>query len=260
MMIQGKSCTLTVAKDGYYYPLPYSEETVREASKGYALPGVIGKRKREKKVITGRCILGSVTTMLEYLNVYALFLLLCKCDDKFDLFADRICDKKVYKNLSVKEFEIRGENKNPFFLKLEINDNEDSYTTDWEPTTPDLKWNADRIFLFDGHSITADGFIIPLVYRFCLTGNFTDTSKYKITLYYPLNNEFFPLQNTIKKLTIQIDWKTGINLELYDLRPVNDLYGVNCSDTVLCSQTFEIKSYVILNIRNEKEKKEVVLV
>ena len=84
MMIQGKSCTLTVAKDGYYYPLPYSEETVREASKGYALPGVIGKRKREKKVITGRCILGSVTTMLEYPNVYALFLLLCKCDDKFD--------------------------------------------------------------------------------------------------------------------------------------------------------------------------------
>ena len=33
-MIQGKSCTLTVAKDGEYYPLPYSEETVRQASKG----------------------------------------------------------------------------------------------------------------------------------------------------------------------------------------------------------------------------------
>ncbi|WP_338368421.1 hypothetical protein [Treponema bryantii] len=48
MMIQGKSCTLTVAKDGEYYPLPYSEETVRQASKGYALPGVIGIRNREK--------------------------------------------------------------------------------------------------------------------------------------------------------------------------------------------------------------------
>ena len=69
-MIQGKSCTLTVAKDGYYYPLPYSEETVRQASKGYALPGVIGIRNREKLVETGKAITGCVvTTRLEYNNI-----------------------------------------------------------------------------------------------------------------------------------------------------------------------------------------------
>jgi len=76
MMIQGKSCTLTVAKDGYYYPLPYSEETVRQASKGYALPGVIGIRNREKLVETGKAITGCVVTRLEYNNILALFLLL----------------------------------------------------------------------------------------------------------------------------------------------------------------------------------------
>lgn len=53
MMIQGKSCTLTVAKDGYFYPLPYREETVRTASKGYALPSVIGRRDRETHIETG---------------------------------------------------------------------------------------------------------------------------------------------------------------------------------------------------------------
>lgn len=38
MRIQGKDCTLTVAKDGTFIPLSYSEETVRQTSKGYSLP------------------------------------------------------------------------------------------------------------------------------------------------------------------------------------------------------------------------------
>ena len=75
MKVQGRDCTLTIAKDGEYYPLPYSEETVRTASKGYALPGVIGLRNREKIVETGKSICGCVVTRLEYNNILALFLL-----------------------------------------------------------------------------------------------------------------------------------------------------------------------------------------
>ena len=48
MNVQGRDCTLTVARDGELIPLPYSEETVRQTSKGYALPGVIVIRNREK--------------------------------------------------------------------------------------------------------------------------------------------------------------------------------------------------------------------
>ena len=74
--VQGRDCILTVAKDSEYYPLPYSEETVRTASKGYALPGVISLRNREQVVETGKCITGYVVTRLEYNNILALFLLL----------------------------------------------------------------------------------------------------------------------------------------------------------------------------------------
>ena len=107
-MIQGKSCTLTVAKDGYYYPLPYSEETIRLASKGYALPGVIGERNREKLVITGKKIQGCFVTRLEYQNVLALFLLLFSPDDKFNVLTDRKAAKLIYKNLSIEKFELIG--------------------------------------------------------------------------------------------------------------------------------------------------------
>ncbi len=65
MKVQGRDCTLTVAKDDEYYPLPYSEETVRQASKGYVLPGCIGTRNREKIVETEKTITGCVVTRLE---------------------------------------------------------------------------------------------------------------------------------------------------------------------------------------------------
>ena len=88
MKVQGRDCTLTVAKDNEYYPLPYSEETVRQTSKGYVLPGYIGIRNREKRVITGRTIQCCVVTRLEEKNVLALFLLLFYLNEKFDLLAD----------------------------------------------------------------------------------------------------------------------------------------------------------------------------
>ena len=90
MKVQGRDCTLTIAKDGEYYPLPYSEETVRTASKGYALPGVIGLRSREKLVETGKAITGCVVTRLEYNNILALFLLLFYSNEKFDILVDRV--------------------------------------------------------------------------------------------------------------------------------------------------------------------------
>ena len=138
MMIQGKSCTLTVAKDDYYYPLPYSEETIRQASKGYALPGVIGERNREKLVITGKTIQGCFITRLEYHNVLALFLLLFSPDDKFNVLTDRKAAKLIYKNLSIEKFELRADNDKPFYLRIDVKETDDSFVTDWDITTPSL--------------------------------------------------------------------------------------------------------------------------
>ena len=142
MRIQGKSCTLTVAKDGYYYPLPYSEETVRQTSKGYALPGVIGERNREKTIITGTTIQGCFVTRLEYRNVLALFLLLFYYEEVFDLFADRICEQLIYKNLTVKSFELRGENGKALYLRIDVKDTSDSFIDSWPVNMPDLSYSG----------------------------------------------------------------------------------------------------------------------
>ena len=259
MMIQGKSCTLTVAKDGEYYPLPYSEETVRQASKGFALPGCIGRRNREKLVETGKTITGCVVTRLEYNNILALFLLLFYSDSKFDILVDRVCNKLIYKNVSVKEFELRGENNEPLYIRLDVKENDDSYITGWDINTPSLKWSECRTFYYDGHSVIADSKTLPLVYRFELTGKFTEKAKYQITLYFPLNTEHYPTQNNIEKLSITLDQRTGIWLDLYDLKPLDDMTDINCADTVLCFQKFEVTGAVVFNIRNQSQNTQVVL-
>ncbi|MEE1211942.1 MAG: hypothetical protein UHO11_05555 [Treponema sp.] len=259
MMIQGKSCTLTVAKDGYYYPLPYSEKTVRTASKGYALPGVIGIRNREKLVETGKAITGCVVTRLEYNNILALFLLLFYREEKFDQLADRVAYKVIYKNLSIKEFELRGENKAPLYLRLDVQENDDSYTSSWDINTPSLKWTPNRTFYFDGHNVIADLKVLPLVYRFELTGKYTEKAKYSITLYFPFTDDYFPTQNNIEKLTIVLDVKFGASLDLYDLKPINDMGDINCADTEVCFQKFEVCGIVVFNIRNQEQNTTVVL-
>lgn len=93
MKIQGRDCTLTVAKDDEYYPLPYSEETVRETSKGYVLPAVIGKRNREKYVETKRVIEGCFVTRLDKSCILGLFLLFFNHTDVFDIYVDPLYAK-----------------------------------------------------------------------------------------------------------------------------------------------------------------------
>ena len=259
MKVQGRDCTLTIAKDGEYYPLPYSEETVRTASKGYALPGVIGLRSREKLVENGKAITGCVVTRLEYNNILALFLLLFYSNDKFDILVDRVCEKLIYKNVSVKDFELRAENNEPLYFRLDVKDNDDSFTTGWDITTPYLPWSECRTFYYDGHSVIADLKKLPFVYRFELTGKFTEKAKYQITLYFPLSTEHYPTQNKIEKLSITLDQRLGIWLDLYDLKPLDDMADINCADIVLCYQKFEVTGIVVFNIRNSEQNTQVVL-
>ena len=259
MMIQGQSCTLTVAKDDNYYPLPYSEETVRTQSKGYALPGVIGKRNREKFIVTGITVEGCFVTRLEYQTILSLFLLLFYSDEHFDLLADRICEKTIYKNINVKAFELRAENKKPFYFRLDVTNSEDTYTTNWKQNTPALNWNRARTFYYDGHNVTADNKTLPLVYRFELIGKYDEKSKYELTLYFPLDKAFYPSLKNIQKLSINIDTFYGITLDLYDLKPNGSLTDINCADTVLCSQKFIVESNIVFTIRNENQFTQVVL-
>ena len=265
MKIQGRNCTLTVARDGDYYPLPYSEETVREASKGYVLPGVIGRRNREKTVITHKEIEGCFTTRLDVNVVQCLFLLFFYYENTFDLYADRVFEKIIYKNAKCRGFELRGENGEALKLRVDVKSSKDSYVTEWPVNIPNLTWKViagsspAMTYTFDGHLVIADFVKLPLVYRFELNASFDEKNSYQIKLYFPLSTEQYPIKNSIEKLSLVLDTADGVNLDLYNLIPSDELCRINCADTVLCNQTFRIEGPVVFNLRNEKQNMQLIL-
>ena len=67
------------------------------------------------------------------------------------------------------------------------------------------------------------------------------------------------VENKIEKLSITLDQRLGIWLDLYDLKPLDDMTDINCADTVLCYQKFEVTGIVVVNIRNREQNTQVVL-
>ena len=122
-----------------------------------------------------------------------------------------------------------------------------------------MKWPSCRTYYYDGHSVIADLQTLPLIYRFELRGSFTEKTKFEITLYFPLTEKFYPSLDKIEKLSIVIDLKDGVSLDLYDLRPSGSLTDINCADTVLCYQKFVVESHIVFNIRNSEQNTQVVL-
>ena len=259
MRIQGRYCTLTVARDGELTPLPYSEETVRLTSKGYVIPECIGQRNREKTVITKKEIEGCFITRLDYSVIQCLFLLFFFDEQTFDLYADRGFEKIIYKNVNLSGFELRGENKEALKLRVDVKSSDNSFTDNWALNVPDLSWLPQKTFFFDGHNVIADLITLPLVYRFELTAKYSGTTKLNLKLYFPLSTEHYPLSSKIEKLTIWIDMKEGIWLDLYDLVPLTDLCDINCADTVLCYQIFNVTGIMVLNIRNAEQNFQIVI-
>ena len=259
MNIQGRDCTLTVARDGTFIPLPYSEETVRQTSKGYSLPCVIGKRNRDKFILSKKAVTGCFVTRMDFNCVEQLFLLLFYDNEVFDIYTDRVYEKAVYKNLTFKSFELRATNGDAFKFHLDVKETENTYIENWPVNLPALPWISNRTYIYDGHTVTADNKRLPLIYRFELTADFNENAKYRLKLYFPLKKEFYPGTKKIEKLSIVVDILDGVSIDFYDLIPLDDLCDINCADTVLCNQTFNVSSHIVFNIRNQDKKLEVVL-
>ena len=175
-------------------------------------------------------------------------------------------------------FELRADNKDAFKIRVNVKSSRYSYLTEWPINTPNLSWKeivgssptmtqsessvmtqGVRTYSFDGHFVTADLRTLSLVYRFELNGSFTEKTNFKITLYFPLSEKHYPTQGRIEKLDILIDHTDGMSIDLFNLVPVTDLCDINCPDTVLCFQTFNILGDVILNIRNQEQNTHVLL-
>ena len=258
MMILGKDCTLTASKENDYVTLPVTQETIRIESKGFALPCVIGRRNREVNIQSGSAILGCFVSRLEYSNIYFLFSLVSS-GDVFDLFISHVVSKLVYRNLGVKSFELRAECNEPFYFRIDVQDCDNSFVDSWGIGVPDFKWAAVPTYFFDGHNVVFDFVKQPLIYRFEILGDFTESRKFFVVLYFALSDRQNCCLTSIKSVQIPVCVNDGVFIELNDLVPVDNLIDVNCASEILIHQKFMINGDFSLVIRNENEFKVVVL-
>ena len=268
MKVQGRDCTLTVAKDDEYYPLPYSEETVRLTSKGFSLPGVIGCRNKDKFIETGKILTGCFTTKLMYSNILFLFLRLFNFNDSFDIFANRICEKIIYRNAYLKEFNLTGRNDFGFELTMNVRSEDDFYTEGWQANTPNFKAKdgfdesndyKPYIYICDGHNLILDGKKLPLVTQFTIEGKYTEKVNYEILLCFPVDTEVNPDNRKFEKLTIPINRRDGIWLDVYDLNPLFGQFHMEDPGAIRGVWKFNVQGPIVLNIKNKKEYYEVLI-
>lgn len=257
MMICGKSCTLTAARDGYYFPLKYSEETIRAKSKGYALPGVVGGMRRERTVQTGVEAAGCFVCFLDRLCAPFLFRL-ASSFDLFDIYADRVFEKRIYRNLVPTGFELRADSGGAFCLRVDVRDGAEFFVDSWGGSVPSFETdNSEKIFVFDGHGAYADGKKLPLVYRFELSAALGDVKKFILKIYFPLSDAHFPALSKISRLSLPFGKGGGI--ELSSLAPTDDKAGINAFGAVLACQKFNVLGEIKITVESGAEKTEVVL-
>lgn len=257
MMIRGKSCTLTAARDGYYFPLKYSEETIRAKSKGYALPGVVGGTGRERIVRTGVEAAGCFVCFLDRLCAPFLFRL-ASSGGLFDIYADRVFERKIYRNLTSTGFELRADSGGAFCLRVDVKDSPEFFVDSWGGTVPSFgAGGGGEIFVFDGHGIYSDEKKLPLVYRIELSAEAGDVKKFNLKIYFPISDEHFPKLAEIERLSVPLGKESEI--ELSSLVPYDELAGINASGAVLACQKFKVLGKIKITAADGAEKTEVEL-
>lgn len=269
MKVNGNEMAITLRRGANLTALPFCNETLRQVNDFYTLPSTVDKKKPAVYIRNKSQIEGCFVSRLSFENISELFEILSnhiQDDDSelFDLLVNRKTEKDAYRNLRALSFELRGNNGAAFYLRVNVTETRKSFIDVWEYSIPDIRFNPDeKTFLFDGHNIlyvkNGKAFTIPLVYRFELSGRLEDTKTYKLNIYFPFTDEFFPKNITIERFVIPVSVASGIYLELNDLKPLSDETNADCADAVLCKQGFNVTGIIKLIIKTRTQYREIEL-
>ncbi|MDY5810723.1 MAG: hypothetical protein SPJ89_01970 [Treponema sp.] len=256
--IYGRKCSLSLILDGgTSVSIPYCEETVREAVNGYFLPPALTNKTKSKFVVSGTRITGCFITRLDADCVLPLFNVISFPKKRFGLFQDHINTRKQYENVYCTNYSLYAENGKAFYLKCEVEGDRQSKVFYTENNHSE--WSKKDTFLFDGKTVIINEKEAPLIYRIELKGSLKSNGGYELKIYSPLSTEFIPNLSNLEKISILLDYKQDVYIELHQLIPSHDLCDINCADTILAMRRFFISGKICVKFRNEDGMKELVL-
>lgn len=263
MKVNGNEMAITLRRDANLTALPFCNETLRQINEFYTLPPTVDKKKAAVYIPVKKEIAGCVVSRVTACNAAELFEILAD-DAVYDLLVNRKTEKTAYRNIRSSSFEFRANNTEAFYFRVNVGETRKSFLEVWDYNTPDVRFNSETKTLFyDGHNIfyVSGGHArtIPLVYRFELNGKLEDTRTYRLNIYFPFTDEFFPKNITIERFVIPVSVASGIYLELNDLKPLSDETNADCADAVLCKQGFNVTGIIKLIIKTRTQYREIEL-
>ena len=183
---RGKTSTLTLLQDSVYTAIPFTHESLRLERLDYSLSDTLVARRQVRHTV-GKTIAGCFVSLLTSDCVVPLFNLLTN-RKSFDIIVKRGKNTIVYRNLSVKSFELRGRLDEHIYLRIDVLASRNGYVTGARADVPLLDWEQQSVWHLRRGNWDSDlcrqetGY----VYNFCLTGDFTGNSFFELDLSFPL--------------------------------------------------------------------------
>lgn len=178
---------MTLLRDGVYTVLPYTLETLRCVNMRIPLSETVGKKKRAVFQDNGKAIRGCFITLITMSNMRELLSLITSPEESFDILMNRGYEKVIYRNLTLRSFELRSRDDENVTLKIEVRESEDSYTDYFSPVTPDLFWEREKTLNYMDYDLTEEGRDASLgIYRFSFLGKFEGAASYSLRVYGPV--------------------------------------------------------------------------
>lgn len=247
---------MTLLKDDVYTVLPYTTETLHSTNKRIALAETVGTKKREVFQEVGSAISGCFVTLITATNMRELLKLITTPEETFDILMNRGTEKVIYKDLTMKAFELRGQNDENITLKIDIRESDESYTESFSPLTPDLTWNSEKTLCYLDYDFTAESANAILgIYRFSFAGNFEKAKSYTLQVHSPVSSDSplaadVPLASLSLHSAIMTENDTvSLTISFTDLYPYRSLGGSDTFGEQLMYRLYQIDGSITIEER-----------
>ncbi len=254
--VHGKDTGMTLLRGGTYTALPYTAETLRVINRRVPLAETVGRKKRAVFQETGKTVTGCFVTLITMSDIRELLSLITSPEESFDILMNRGYDKIIYRNLTIKSFELRGGNDENVKLKIKIKETEDSYTELFSPATPDLEWQREKTMSYMDYDFTAENCSEALgIYLFSFCGNYEEAASYTLQVNGPVTfdtklTESEPLDELNLLCLIMTEEDTvALRIRFTDLCPASDIGGSDAYGEQLIQRLFNIDGTISIEVR-----------
>lgn len=250
MVVFGSDCTITILRNNEYTPIPYTFETLREKAEEKPLDPLLGEPEPLQNIPVGSGgieVLGCLATRICKNSLPTLASLMVQGPQApFTICKNRIVEKKIYRDVTLLSWILRGEREEAIYGTYNINGTE---AVDWDHTIPELPWEEVATFSFEDGNLAFEGNPTNAVYKFILERNYNDAITTYLQIHYPLQDGLYFLSKTTFD-SVSMTFGDLFRISLEDVR-LQSFYGESDSaGEVLAYRRFAVHGPMVIEIRN----------